>query len=119
MLSEKRNHPRLKPRGLKAGVILNSEAPEMSLEADILDISYSGIRVRLKQPIGSDIIGQIKITMTLPESGTTFSVRGILKHQRNETEYGVHYVDPIQGSIDDIMFECFELNDSTVFIKTS
>ncbi len=118
--NEKRNHPRLKPAGLQAGVMFNSDEREVSLEADILDISYSGIRVKLRQPIDSNIIGNIKITMTLPESGASFSVHGILKHQHNESELGLHYVvDPTHGSIDDIMHECFKLNDSTVFIKTS
>lgn len=115
---EKRNHPRLKPKGLQAGVMFNSIDQEITLEADIVDISYTGIRVKLKQPIDSNIVGHIRITMTLPESGTSFSVHGILKHQHNESECGLHYVDHIEGSIDDVMFECIELDNSTVFIKT-
>lgn len=117
-MTEKRNHPRLQPKGLQAGLRFYSAEQEIALDADILDISYSGIRVRLKQPIAAEIIGHIKITMTLPESGTSFSVHGILKHQQNDTECGVHYVDHIDGSIDDVMFECIELDNSTVFIKT-
>lgn len=118
MSFEKRNHRRLQPKGLMAGIRYRSADREIALDADILDISYSGIRVRLKKPIADDIIGHIKITMTLPESGTLFSVHGILKHQHNESECGVHYVDHIDGSIDDVMFECIELDNSTVFIKT-
>lgn len=115
---EKRNHRRLNPQGLRAGIRFNSADREIALDADILDISYSGIRVKLKHPIADNIIGHIKITMTLPESGTSFSVHGILKHQQNDSECGLHYVDHIEGSIDDVMFECIELDNSTVFIKT-
>lgn len=118
MSTEKRHHHRLQPQGLQAGIRFNSADREITLMADILDISYSGIRVRLKHPITEDIDGHIKITMTLPESGTTFSVHGILKHQHSESECGIHYADHIDGSIDDIMFECIELDHSTVFIKT-
>ncbi|MDD1620528.1 MAG: PilZ domain-containing protein [Methylococcaceae bacterium] len=118
MATEKRNHHRLKPKGLRAGVRFNAANQEIALDADILDISYTGIRVKLKEPLASNIIGHIKITMTLPESGTSFSVHGILKHLHNESECGLHYVDHIEGSIDDVMFECIELDESTVFIKT-
>jgi hypothetical protein len=118
MTTEKRNHRRLKPQGMQAGVIFNTIDQEITLNADILDISYTGIRVKLKEPIASDIIGHIKITMTLPESGTSFSVHGILKHKHNESECGLHYIEHIEGSIDDVMFECIELDNSTVFIKT-
>lgn len=118
MSIEKRNHRRLQPKGLLAGIRFNAVDQEIALDADILDISYSGIRVKLKQPIAKEIDGHIKITMTLPESGTSFSVHGLLKHQHNESECGIHYADHIDGSIDDVMFECIELDNSTVFIKT-
>lgn len=120
MSFEKRIHRRVKPRGLQAGISFNSStAREVSLNAEILDISYSGIRVKLHNPISADVAGKIKITMVLPESGTPFSVHGILKHQHIDSECGLHYVDHVEGSIDDLMFECVELDDTTVLIKTA
>lgn len=116
---EKRNYPRLKPKGLRAGVIFNPSSQETALDADILDISYTGIRVKLKEPITSELSGYIKITMILPESGTRFSVHGILKHQHADSEYGVNYADHLEGSIDDMLFECIGLDNSTVFVKTN
>lgn len=118
MDTEKRNHRRLKPKGLQADVVINSADQEIALDAEILDISYTGIRVKLKGPLVSEINGHIKITMILPESGAAFSVHGILKHRHSDSECGVHYVDHLEGSIDDVMFECIELDDSTVLIKT-
>lgn len=120
MTVEKRSHRRIKPQGLQAGLAFASkQSPqEVSLEADIIDISYSGIRVKLKHPLSHAIAGNVKITMLLPESKTPFSVHGILKHLQNEHICGLHYVDHVDGSIDDLMFECIGLDDSTLFIKT-
>jgi hypothetical protein len=118
MKLEKRNHKRIKPKGMQAGLILNAKSQEITLDADILDISYSGIRVKLKEPIASDMTGKIKINMILPESNTPFCVHGILKHQGSDDVCGIHYVDHVHGSIDDLMFECIELDETTVFIKT-
>lgn len=118
MKSEKRVHKRIKPKGLQAGLTFSSEQQEIALDAEILDISYSGIRVKLKQPIATDMSGNIRINMVLPESNTPFCVHGILKHQTVDDECGLHYVDHIHGSIDDLMFECVELDETTVFIKT-
>lgn len=115
---EKRNHHRHKPKNLQAGVTITTSDQEITLDADILDISLSGIRVKLKEAIASMINGRIKITMILPESGTPFAVHGILKHEHNEQECGVKFVNHVEGSIDDLMFECIELDKSTLLIKT-
>ena len=45
--SEKRNHARHRTKKLHAGVIFTANNKEVSVEADILDISYTGIRVKL------------------------------------------------------------------------
>ncbi len=118
MKSEKRTHQRIKPKGLQAGLFFSSKNKEIALEADILDISYSGIRVKLREPIAADMTGNIRIDMLLPESNAPFSVHGILKHQNGDAEFGLHYVDHVDGSIDDLMFECVELDETTVLIKT-
>ena len=118
MTTEKRNHKRIKPKNLQAGLIFDSENQEISLDADIVDISYSGIRVKLKHPIVANMVGNIRINMILPESNTAFCIHGILKHQTEDDECGLNYVDHIDGSIDDVMFECLELDETTVFIKT-
>ncbi|WP_150049067.1 PilZ domain-containing protein [Methylomonas rhizoryzae] len=118
MKSEKRVHRRIKPRGLQAGLTVSAADREISLDADILDISYSGIRVKLKKPIASHLTGNIKINLILPESNAPFCVHGVLKHQSADDECGIHYIDHVHGSIDDLMFECVELDETTVFIKT-
>lgn len=118
MKSEQRIHPRIRPKGLQADLIFNAADQEMILEAEIIDISYSGIRVKLKEAIAPDLTGNIRINMILPESNTPFSIHGILKHNF-EAECGLHYLDHhVHGSIDDLMFECIELDETTVLIKS-
>jgi len=109
---------RLKQQGLQAGMTFNSTDQEIALDAEIIDISYTGIRVKVKEPVLSKINGHIRLTMILPESGTPFTVHGILKHSVDDVEFDLHYVDHVEGSIDDLMFECLELDNSTVLIKT-
>jgi hypothetical protein len=116
MKLEKRRHHRHKPKPMQTEIRFTHA--ETEVDAEILDISYSGIRVKLKQAISSTINERVKITMTLPESKAPFSIHGILKHQANSLECGIHYTQHITGSIDDVMFECLELDNSTIFIKT-
>jgi len=118
MTIEKRYLHRLEPKNLQAGEYLIISNQEILLDADIVDISYTGIKVKLKTAIASDIVGRIKITMTLPESGASFSVHGILKCQYAELEDDKQEIDPVAASIDDVIFECIELDKATVLIKT-
>lgn len=117
MKSDQRIHRRIKPKGMQADLVFNSNSQEVTLEAEIVDISYSGIRVKLKNPISPDFTGNIRINMILPESNAPFSVHGVLKHQ-SDIECGLHYLDHVHGSIDDLMFECVELDETTVLIKS-
>lgn len=108
---------RIKRDGLQAELVFHSATQEITLEADIIDITHNGIRIKLKQPIATDMTGNVKINMTLPESHTPFSVHGILKHQTDDHECEVHY-DHVHGSIDDLLFECEELDETTMLIKS-
>lgn len=120
MVAERRTHQRVKPKNLKADIFINEDgSPEVALDADIIDISVSGIRVKLKQPINSIKSHKIKVTMMLPDSKVPFSVHGILKHQHADSEAGIHYTDRIQGSVDNFIFDCISLNNKTMLIKTS
>ncbi len=92
MNSDQRIHPRIKPKGMQADLIVNTADQEIILEAEIIDISYSGIRVKLKQAIAPEMTGNIRINMILPESNAPFSIHGILKHSA-DAECGLHYLD--------------------------
>ena len=80
------------------------------LEGEVLDISYTGIKIKLYTPAAANLDGKIKIRLFLPESGIPFSISGILKHQVNATELGLHYVEsPGIKALDGFMFECIKL----------
>lgn len=121
MKSERRNHHRHTPKNIQANVhsvhSANPTKPETSLSGEIIDISLTGIRLKLSKPLGKSVNDILKITLISPESGTPFTVHGTLKHLHSDTEYGVHYTHHVEGSIDDILFECVKLNDSMLLIK--
>ena len=119
MKHEKRSQRRVKPKNVKADVFsTHSFEQEIDLNAEIIDISRTGIRIKLSDPLDTSIHDRLKITMFLPESGAPFTVHGMLKHQHSETEYGLHLSDHVEGSIDDMVFECISLNESTLLIKS-
>jgi hypothetical protein len=116
---EKRSHKRIKPAGIKADVHLNSNVkPDKVINGEILDISFSGIRIKLSKPLPKNTRGTIKISLKLPVSGSPFQIYGTLKHQQSDSECSIHYTDHVMGSIDDLVYECIKLTDQTVFIKT-
>lgn len=118
MNKEKRTHRRVKTKKLKADIhSLNAEGDETPLDAKILDISRSGIRIRLSQPLSPEMGTKLRITMQLPDSGQPFTVHGKLQNQHAENEYGLHYTDHVDGSVDDILFEFVKMNDSVLLIK--
>lgn len=119
MKPERRNHHRVKAQNIKADVLsIHPSEPELSLSGEIIDISRTGIRIKLNEPIDKNVNDKLKITMTLPESGAPVVVHGTLKHLHSDKEYGVHYTHHIDGSVDDMLFECVKLNDSILLIKS-
>jgi len=119
MKSERRSHHRVKPSNIQADISHHhASTHEINLAAEIINISRSGIRIKLSRPLDPTIHDHLRITMVLPESGAPFTVHGMLKHQHSDSEYGVHFTDHVTGSIDDILFECIELNDQTLLIKS-
>ncbi len=94
---------------------------DANLNAEILDISRSGIKIKLKVPLDVTVHDEVKICMYLPESGEPFSVNCVIKNQQPNSEYGLHYDDTgaVQGSIDDLLFECVAQEDEFTFLIKS
>lgn len=109
--AERRQHPRFNPNGLKASIFLESSHDPSKVEGKVVDISYTGIKIKLDTPMAADMDGKIRIELCLPDSGIPFSISGILKHQLNSSELGLHYVDSPGADVwDSFMFECFKLS---------
>lgn len=121
MKPERRSYHRVKPQNVQADVFsMHPSQPEISLNGEILDISRTGIRIKLSKPLAKNVRvnDKLKITMVLPESGSTFSIHGTLTHLHSDTEFGVHYTHHAEGSVDDMLFECIKLNESMLLIKS-
>jgi hypothetical protein len=107
--TERRTYPRFNPVGLKAKILLDPPVGP-AVAGEVIDISYSGIKIKLDEPKADDMDGKVRIELFLPNSGIPFAISGILKHQHNMTEVGLHYVDnPDVISMDSLIFECTKL----------
>ena len=122
MKKERRSQNRVIPKGLRVNIHqIDIPAQEVTLNAEIMDISRTGIRIRLNKPLNK-VLNKVKISMHLPDSGTPFSVNCIIKNQHSDKEYGLCYSDEnhhTQKSIDDMLFQCVKLYDSIFLIKPS
>ena len=108
---DQRLYPRFDPKGLTAHVTLEHEADQqIDISGEIIDISHSGIRLKLLSPLAVKINDKIRITLILPESGIPLTISGIIKHEITDGEYGLHYVtQPSKSDYDEIVLECFKL----------
>jgi len=118
MDNENRNHPRFRPNGLNANISIDPPPPdeEIVLEGKIVDMSYTGIKIKLTKPIDNNLpTSEIKINLTMPESGVPVSIHGIIKHINEKDECGLEYSKKHQEQdVDDLMFECIKVaNDHT------
>jgi hypothetical protein len=108
--SDRRHFPRFNPQGLKATIILESSQDPSNLEGEVVDISLTGVKIKLNTPMPLCNDSKIRINFLLPKSGIPFSISGILKHQLTSTDLGVHYTDnPAVKVMDNFMLECIKL----------
>ncbi len=110
MEEDKRNHRRFNPEGLTAHIIIDPPPPdeEIVIDGQVVDISYSGIKIKLKHPLAHDVEqAELRISIVLPESQVPVSIHGMIKHMHNGNECGLQYAaQHTEDSVDDLMFEC-------------
>jgi len=108
MNSERRKHSRFLLNGVSATLTLCYPPEEIQIPGEIIDISCSGIKIQLSQPILQNLDGRnINIQLTMPESGIPLTIKGLIKHHLSPTEYGLHYGTPIAEELmDEFIFEC-------------
>lgn len=108
MNSEKRAHPRIEPKDLAAYIVID-RPPDEELISDgiVLDISYSGIKIKLDTPITAKTDDKITINICLPQSGIPIAIHGVIKHRLPDKQCGVYFGDlHPEEFVDDLMFEC-------------
>jgi c-di-GMP-binding flagellar brake protein YcgR len=111
MEAERRQSPRFNPEGLKASIFLDApDQDTINMEGKVIDISHTGVKIKLKEPMPISVDRKIRIEFLLPESGIPFSISGVLKHHNSAGEMGLHYMDcPVVEALDNFIFECIKL----------
>ncbi len=107
---EQRNHKRFHPAGIAAHIIIDPPPPaeEIIIDGQVVDMSYSGIKIKLKQPFGYEVEeAELRISIILPESHVPVSIHGMIKHIQDGHECGLKYADKhTEDQLDNLMFEC-------------
>jgi PilZ domain len=94
MESDKRNTPRTAAKGLKAKIIItHSNRSIMIADVNLLDVSRSGIKFRMKKPLAVDVGTKIQLEIILPDSGIPVILDAVVVHEKFESEFGLHYID--------------------------
>lgn len=110
MEADKRNHIRFNPEGITAHIIIDPPPPadEIVIDGLVVDMSYSGIKIQLKQPLGQEIEeAELRISIILPESGVPIFIHGTIKHIHKQHLCGLEYAEHhTEDELDNLMFEC-------------
>jgi len=110
--ADNRKYTRFELAGLTADIILSSESldQKVALEGTVINLSYTGIKIRLTTPISEDMgNSKILIKLTMPESGIPITIHGVLKHITNNSELGLQFQSKEDQEMDSLMFECIKI----------
>jgi hypothetical protein len=114
MSSEKRAYPRYCPTGLQALIVVEEAGCiPFRLTGEVIDISYTGIKIRLTVPLARLNDGKVKIELTLPETGIPLTITGTVKHWASPSEFGLQYAEETPDIFkDNLLFECIKPADA-------
>lgn len=107
MNTERRKCPRYLLNGVTATLSFNPPLMAPQLYGEVIDMSYTGIKIQLQTPITEQLDGrQICIRLVLPETGIPLSINGVIRYQ-SASECGLAYLDQVpQDYLDEMIFEC-------------
>lgn len=108
MATEKRKYPRITVKGITANItITEPNGSIIIVEANILDISRSGIRLGLLKPLPSRLNELIELEIILPGSGAPLIISASIVQRKSEGEFGANYVDlRPEDPIDQLLEDC-------------
>jgi len=122
MDTDNRRHRRFSPNGLVANITIAPPLPadEITFEGVVVDMSYTGIKIKLNTPISDDMsASEILIELIMPESGVPVSIHGIIKYLNSEAECGLQYSEKHpEHKVDDLMFECIKVAEDHIQDKS-
>ena len=113
MVQERRRHPRLALNDLKAHITISrSFEDNIEMDGQVIDLSYSGIKIRLDTPLPETADGVLTIIIILPESRIPLTIHGEIKQISPPLDYGLQYINnPSEQDFDQLMFECVKLSN--------
>jgi hypothetical protein len=94
MDSDKCKHPPFNFNGLRVNITLIpvASSEKITLAGTLVDISYTGIRIKLSNEIHPDLPdSKIKMDFIMPASGVPVSIHGILRHVNAQVEHDLQY----------------------------
>ncbi len=110
---EKRKHVRFDPKGVLANITIYPASPheKISLQGVVVDMSCSGIKIKLFSAIPTDIgESKMEIDLTLPKSAFPIAIKGVIRHVNPQSEMGFKFAeDQAKQGIDDLLFECVKM----------
>jgi len=110
---DKRKHVRFEPKSILANITLYPASlhEEILLQGVVVDMSYSGIKIKLFSAIPADIgESKMEIHLTLPKSTLPIAIKGMIRHVNPHSEMGFKFAeDSAKQEIDDLLFECVKM----------
>lgn len=112
MQIDQREHQRYIPPDLNAVITISPPPPDdlISLEGTVLDMSHTGIKIRLHSAMPLDIpTSKILINIVMPKSGLPVKIRGFIRYMSEESECGIKYhKDHGEDELESLLFECIK-----------
>jgi hypothetical protein len=94
MQTDRRNEPRSDAKGLNAKIsVYQQNGTILVTDVNLLDVSRSGIKLRVKKPLIAEIDAKVQLEVILPELGIPVIVNAVVVHNKFESEFGMHYID--------------------------
>lgn len=114
MQIDKRDDLRVDAQWLDAKIsIFQSNRSILVSDVQLLDISHSGIKLRVKKPLIASAGAKVQLEAILPESGIPVIVNAVVVHSNFDSEFGLQYIDVQQDDpIDKLIAECKNIKSS-------
>jgi hypothetical protein len=114
---DKRKHIRFEFKGIHANITLYpaSSQETILLQGVVVDMSYSGIKIKLFSAIPANIgESKMEIHLTLPKSSLPIAIKGMIRYVNPQSEMGFKFAGGhAKQEIDDLLFECVKTPTTT------
>lgn len=94
MQNDRRIEHRTDAKGLKAKIsVYQQNGSILVADVNLMDVSRSGIKLRLTKPLIAEVDDKVQLEVILPEVNVPVIVNAVIVHCKPDSEYGVHYID--------------------------